>query len=40
MSEEKFYFATEYDDMDINEYIKRISDISRYYLKWENGEVK
>ncbi|MCI8963518.1 MAG: DUF4231 domain-containing protein [Eubacterium sp.] len=37
MSEEKFYFATEYDNMDINEYIKRISDISKYYFeKCEN----
>ncbi len=33
MNEEKFYFGTESDNMDINEYIKRINDISRYYFE-------
>lgn len=33
MGEEKFDFGTESDRMDINEYIKRINDISRYYFE-------
>ena len=33
MSEDKFYFGTESDNMDINEYIKRINEISKYYFE-------
>lgn len=33
MSEDKFYFGTESESMDINEYIKRINDIAKYYFE-------
>lgn len=33
MSDKEFYFGTESDNMDINEYIKRINDIAIYYFK-------
>lgn len=33
MSEDKFYFGTESDNMDINEYMKRINNIAQYYFE-------
>lgn len=33
MCDDKFYFGTESDNMDINEYMKRINGIAQYYFE-------
>lgn len=33
VNEDKFYFGTETDNMDINEYMKRINSIAQYYFE-------